>query len=193
MWEPRRLTTYWPPRSVTGITFYLYLVVPTPYVGVQLVSIYSNLVWIFGLFPRSEVKPSSVSKSISLVLFVSRAILARQTGDRWRQLWMFRPRLMFRESPSYVYYVYSRAALASQYLYIIRSGVFVNTLTRSSFLRLLLLYTDCNPPPSRLEIKERGYTKETGNRNATAISENCYQPEFNTCYWMEQRKCIAVS
>jgi hypothetical protein len=26
----------------------------------------------------------------------------------------------------------------------------------------------------------RGHTKETGNRNATAISENCYQPELNT-------------
>jgi hypothetical protein len=25
----------------------------------------------------------------------------------------------------------------------------------------------------------RGRTKETGNRNATAISENCYQPELN--------------
>jgi hypothetical protein len=33
-----------------------------------------------------------------------------------------------------------------------------------------------------------GHTKETGNRSATAISENCYQPELNTCYWMEQRK-----
>jgi hypothetical protein len=32
----------------------------------------------------------------------------------------------------------------------------------------------------------RGQTKETGNRNATAISDNCYQPELNTCYWMEQ-------
>jgi hypothetical protein len=28
----------------------------------------------------------------------------------------------------------------------------------------------------------RGHTKETGNRNATAISENCYQPELNTYY-----------
>jgi hypothetical protein len=28
----------------------------------------------------------------------------------------------------------------------------------------------------------RGYTKETGNRKATAISDNCYQPELNTCY-----------
>jgi hypothetical protein len=26
----------------------------------------------------------------------------------------------------------------------------------------------------------RGHIKETGNRNATAISENCYQPELNT-------------
>jgi hypothetical protein len=26
----------------------------------------------------------------------------------------------------------------------------------------------------------RGHTKETGNRNATAISENFYQPEWNT-------------
>jgi hypothetical protein len=34
----------------------------------------------------------------------------------------------------------------------------------------------------------RGHTKETGNRNATAVSENCYQSELNTCYWMEQRK-----
>jgi hypothetical protein len=32
----------------------------------------------------------------------------------------------------------------------------------------------------------RGHTKETGNRNATAISENCYQPEFDTCFWMEE-------
>jgi hypothetical protein len=34
----------------------------------------------------------------------------------------------------------------------------------------------------------RGHTKENGNRSATAISENCYQPELNTWYWMEQRK-----
>jgi hypothetical protein len=34
----------------------------------------------------------------------------------------------------------------------------------------------------------RTHTKETGNRNATAISEICYQPELNTCYWMEQHK-----
>jgi hypothetical protein len=34
----------------------------------------------------------------------------------------------------------------------------------------------------------RGHTKETGNRNATATSENCYQPELNKCYWVEQRK-----
>jgi hypothetical protein len=34
----------------------------------------------------------------------------------------------------------------------------------------------------------RGHTKETGNRNATAISEDCYQLELNTCCWMEQRK-----
>jgi cytochrome b involved in lipid metabolism len=34
----------------------------------------------------------------------------------------------------------------------------------------------------------RAHIKETGNRNATAIFENCYQPELNTCYWMEQRK-----
>jgi hypothetical protein len=33
-----------------------------------------------------------------------------------------------------------------------------------------------------------GHTKETGNRNATVISENCYQLELNTCYWMEQPK-----
>jgi hypothetical protein len=33
----------------------------------------------------------------------------------------------------------------------------------------------------------RWHTKETGNRNATAISENCYQPELHTCYWMEKR------
>jgi hypothetical protein len=26
----------------------------------------------------------------------------------------------------------------------------------------------------------RGHTKETGNRNATAISENCYRPKLNT-------------
>jgi hypothetical protein len=30
--------------------------------------------------------------------------------------------------------------------------------------------------------------EETGNRNATVISENCCQPELNTCYWMKQRK-----
>jgi hypothetical protein len=29
-------------------------------------------------------------------------------------------------------------------------------------------------------ILGRGHTKETGNRNATTISENCYQPELNT-------------
>jgi hypothetical protein len=34
----------------------------------------------------------------------------------------------------------------------------------------------------------RRHTKQTGNRNATAISENCYQHELNTCYWMEQHK-----
>jgi hypothetical protein len=39
-----------------------------------------------------------------------------------------------------------------------------------------------------VEFFGRGHTRETGNRNATAISENCYQPELNTCYWMEQRK-----
>jgi hypothetical protein len=33
----------------------------------------------------------------------------------------------------------------------------------------------------------RGHTKETSNRNATANSENCYRPELNTCYWLEQR------
>jgi hypothetical protein len=38
------------------------------------------------------------------------------------------------------------------------------------------------------DVLDRGHTKETGNRNATAISENSYQPELNTCYWMEQRK-----
>jgi hypothetical protein len=30
-------------------------------------------------------------------------------------------------------------------------------------------------------ILGRGHTKETGNRNTTVISENCYQPELNTC------------
>jgi hypothetical protein len=30
--------------------------------------------------------------------------------------------------------------------------------------------------------------KETGNRNATSISENCYQPALNICYWMEQQR-----
>jgi hypothetical protein len=39
-----------------------------------------------------------------------------------------------------------------------------------------------------LIIKGRGHTKETGNRNANAISENSYQPLLNTCNWMEQRK-----
>jgi hypothetical protein len=34
----------------------------------------------------------------------------------------------------------------------------------------------------------RGHTNETGNRNATAVSKNCFQPELNTCYWMVQRK-----
>jgi hypothetical protein len=28
---------------------------------------------------------------------------------------------------------------------------------------------------------ERGHTKKTGNFNATAIYENYYQPELNTC------------
>jgi hypothetical protein len=28
----------------------------------------------------------------------------------------------------------------------------------------------------------RGHTRETGHRNVTAISENCYQPGLNTCY-----------
>jgi hypothetical protein len=28
----------------------------------------------------------------------------------------------------------------------------------------------------------------TPRKLATATSENCYQPELNTCYWMEQRK-----
>jgi hypothetical protein len=33
------------------------------------------------------------------------------------------------------------------------------------------------------EMKRWGEgTKETGSRNATAISENCYQPELKTCY-----------
>jgi hypothetical protein len=32
------------------------------------------------------------------------------------------------------------------------------------------------------EVYGRGDTKETSNRNANAISENCYQPELNTCY-----------
>jgi hypothetical protein len=31
--------------------------------------------------------------------------------------------------------------------------------------------------PARL-----GHTEETGNRNATEISENSYQPKLNTCY-----------
>jgi hypothetical protein len=30
----------------------------------------------------------------------------------------------------------------------------------------------------------RRNTKETGNRKATAISKNCYQPELNTSNWM---------
>jgi hypothetical protein len=34
----------------------------------------------------------------------------------------------------------------------------------------------------------RGYTKETRNRNATAISEKCYQTELNTWNWTEQCK-----
>jgi hypothetical protein len=29
-----------------------------------------------------------------------------------------------------------------------------------------------------IELLGRGNTKETGNRNVTAISENCYQPEL---------------
>jgi hypothetical protein len=33
----------------------------------------------------------------------------------------------------------------------------------------------------------RGHTEETDNRNATAISKNCYQPELNTCYWMVKK------
>jgi hypothetical protein len=33
-----------------------------------------------------------------------------------------------------------------------------------------------------------GHTKETGNRNTTEISENCYQPELHTWYWTEKRK-----
>jgi hypothetical protein len=37
-------------------------------------------------------------------------------------------------------------------------------------------------------ILRRGHTKKTGNRNSIAISENCYHPEFSTCYCMEQRK-----
>jgi hypothetical protein len=34
----------------------------------------------------------------------------------------------------------------------------------------------------------RGHTKGTGNRNANANSENCYQTEFNTWNWLEKRK-----
>jgi hypothetical protein len=34
----------------------------------------------------------------------------------------------------------------------------------------------------------RVHTKETGNREATAISENCYQIDLNTWNWIEQRK-----
>jgi hypothetical protein len=44
-------------------------------------------------------------------------------------------------------------------------------------------------PLSSAEVKTsgtislgRGHIKETGNRNATVISENCCQPELNTCY-----------
>jgi hypothetical protein len=40
----------------------------------------------------------------------------------------------------------------------------------------------CNLPISikYLAVLGLGHTKETGNRNATAISEYCYQPELNT-------------
>jgi hypothetical protein len=38
-----------------------------------------------------------------------------------------------------------------------------------------------------LGLLSRGHTKETGNRNATATFEIYYQPEMNTCYWLEQR------
>jgi hypothetical protein len=38
---------------------------------------------------------------------------------------------------------------------------------------------------SLLWVWSRGHTKETGNRNATAISENRYQPKLNKCHWME--------
>jgi hypothetical protein len=37
-------------------------------------------------------------------------------------------------------------------------------------------------------LSGRGHIKETDNRNAAAISENCYQPQLNTWNWMEQRK-----
>jgi hypothetical protein len=43
-------------------------------------------------------------------------------------------------------------------------------------------------PNSYHHVLRRGHTEETGNRKATAISENCYQPDLNTCYWMEQRR-----
>jgi hypothetical protein len=52
-----------------------------------------------------------------------------------------------------------------------------NVVTTQTFI----LLNCCN-------VIGRGHTRETGNRNATALSENCYQPELNTCYWMKQRK-----
>jgi hypothetical protein len=30
------------------------------------------------------------------------------------------------------------------------------------------------------QLEGRRYTRESGNRNATAISENCYQPELSS-------------
>jgi hypothetical protein len=35
-------------------------------------------------------------------------------------------------------------------------------------------------PSCKIKALGRRHTKETGNRNATAISENSYQPELNT-------------
>jgi hypothetical protein len=44
------------------------------------------------------------------------------------------------------------------------------------------------PHVLKTRTKRRGHTKGTGNRNTTAISENCYQTELNTWSWIEQRK-----
>jgi hypothetical protein len=43
---------------------------------------------------------------------------------------------------------------------------------------LYVIFGICNS----VRLLGRGQPKETGNVNATAISENCYQPELNTCY-----------